>query len=214
MAVSVRAGLVYHVEGQVWAGETRLDPHSLKLRQLGNGETLETGRGRAEALLGPGQFVRLSPRARMTLISDAIAAPEFRLERGSAIVSWQTSAGGKPIAVRAAASGVTILKPGIYRLDASDASDAHLRVFEGKALFGGNRAVSSKRELDLAETARPEKFDPEHMDGFDRWSRRRDRIVARESKSGSGRRLDPHETGVPPASERTDRLPRGLNNPL
>ena len=214
VAVSVRAGLVHYIEGQAWAGGAPLDPDSLKLRQLENGEALETRRGRAELLLGPSQFTRLSPHARLTLLSDDINAPELRLEGGSAIFSWRVFAKGEPVQVLTAAGPVRIAKPGVYRFDISEQGASRLRVFEGKAFVGDGQGVSSKRELALADGGKPEKFDPDAMDGFDRWSARRDRVVNRQGRSGrrsrgSGGRgpRGRRGSGVPPASRKTNRLP-------
>ncbi len=210
MAVSVRAGLVHHVEGQAWAGGAPLDPDSLKLRQLAAGETLETRRGRAELLLGPEQFARLSPHARLKLVSDDINAPELELEGGSAILSWPVFAHGEAVTVRTAAGPVQIVKPGVYRFDIDTAGSPRLRVFEGKAVVGERRTVSAKRELVLAADGKPTKFDSAAMDGFDRWSRRRDRVVSRQGRSGGRRRKRAPDGGkMPSASERTPpRAPR------
>ena len=214
VAVSVRAGLIHHIEGRVWAGGAPLDPDSLKLRQLGTGESLETRRGRAELVLGPSQFTRLSQYSKMTLLSGEIAAPELAIESGSAIVSWRVFEKGEPVTVRTGGESVTILKPGVYRFDVAEGGVSRLRVFEGKAHFGESRSVSARREITLDEGASPAKFDPDEADVFDRWSARRDRVVGRQARSGRRRGgRGPGRGGMPSASERGPRRSPRIGRP-
>lgn len=201
-AVSIRAGLIHHIEGEVWAGDRRLDPQSTKLTTLAVGEQLRTGQGRAEIVLAAGRFVRVDRASRIELVADEPEAASVRLLSGSMIVDWSDVFRDGEATLVHGSETVRVEKPGRYRIDSRiDSGDAsRLRVFDGKAnVEAGSYAgkVKKGRMLALAsEDAKPEKFDPDRLDRFDRWNTRRARLTARQSRSGQRRRGRPPGGGI------------------
>ena len=190
-AISVRAGLIHHIEGQVWVEGRLLDPDSTRLQTLAVGEALKTGRGRSELVLAPGRFVRSDRDTEIELIGDDPDAAEVRLVSGAVIVDWTNVFQDGEAILHTESGAVRIRKAGRYRVDARDGLTAELRVFDGKALFEADQlraAVKKKRLLSLdASSTKPSKFDVEDLDSFDRWNARRARVTARQSRSGRRR---------------------------
>lgn len=187
-ALSVRAGLIHHVVGEVYLDGRLLDPNSTKLESLKVGERLRTASGRAEIVLTAGRMLRLDRGAEIELVSDELLSPIFLLRTGSIIVEWTTIFGDGEALIQHDDGGVRLRKAGRYRVDAKQGLMAQLRVFDGKAWVEGEsrtRSVGKGRLLALAATdQRPSRFDQEALDGFDRWNMRRSRVVARSNRRG------------------------------
>jgi len=182
------------VEGDVFLEGRPLEPGSTKLESLQIGERLRTGNGRAEIVLASGRMLRLDRQAEVEMLADDLLAPELRLHSGSVIVEWTDIFGDGEALIRHADGDVRLRKAGRYRVDAEEGLTAELRVFDGKAWVqdeARSRSVGKRRLLALAEPdGKPEKFDAEDLDGFDRWNLRRSRIVARgnrQARRGEGR---------------------------
>ena len=195
VAVSIRAGLIYHVEGEAWVGERLLDPKAKRFEHLALDDVLRTGRGSTEVSLGVGRMLRLAPRTEIALRDDRLEAVAIEVLRGSIYVAWSEISGGRGgvIAVRTGDAGWEASRPGRYRWDAPGDAAPLLRVFNGKARAqagGSTLIVKSKREAVLADGVEMRSLDETRSDAFDRWNSRRTRIVARKSRAGQiGRRM-------------------------
>ncbi len=200
-AISIRAGLIHHVEGEVIVDGRRLDPDSSKLQSLGVGRRLQTKRGRAELVLAPGRFLRVDRDTELELAADDLLSPEIVLIAGSVIVDWTNVFDDGEALVRHQQGNVRLRKAGRYRVDARQGLVAELRVFDGKAWIESGAetaAVKKRRLLALAEiNEKPRKFDDQDTDAFDRWNMRRARVTARESRAGRQRRGGRNRRGGP-----------------
>jgi len=171
--ISAKAGLVYFVQGRVSVeGSGRLNTGA-SLRQLRDGETLYSERGRAEILINPNAVLRLGDMSRLRMDDNTLTEARLCLQAGSAVVIVSEGQTRKPDAIRIDLGGTIVLlkQEGVYRLDASP---DRLRVYDGRAeAFRGDAAARSvvKRgraaELEDLQVAR---FDMNDRDAFERWA--------------------------------------------
>lgn len=187
--ISAKAGLVYFVQGRVSvAGSGRL-PAGATLRQLRDGETLSTERGRVEVLLNPGAVLRLGDMSRMRIDDITLTDPRLSLESGSAVVTVSYILKPDLVVVAIGGSEVALTRAGVYRFDVSldataDRAAGKLRVYNGRAeVRRGNSPVATlvKRgqavefeDLQIA-TFDTKTFDTKKTDDLEQWADRRSR---------------------------------------
>ena len=84
--ISAKAGFVFFVQGRVSVegGPLSTGEH---FRQLRNGESLSTQRGRAEVLLNPGVVLRLGDMSRLHMDDVKLTDACVSLESGSAVIA-------------------------------------------------------------------------------------------------------------------------------
>src|SRR3954469_9434726 len=74
-AISARAGMIHYSEGNVAIDGQRVDSSTSSYQEykfVNEGETLATNRGRAEVLLNPGTFLRVTDNSSVRLISSQL----------------------------------------------------------------------------------------------------------------------------------------------
>jgi hypothetical protein len=115
--ISAKAGFVSFVQGRA-----SVEGGSLKtgeaFRQLKNGESLSTERGRAEILLNPGTFLRLGDMSRLRMDDVKITDACVSLESGAAVVTVNNMPKTDHFRVVSGGSVIVIRQAGVYRLDA------------------------------------------------------------------------------------------------
>src|SRR5690242_2073311 len=84
--VSARAGLVSFTQGPAFVDGKRVFPRPTRFLQMRNGETLSTGRGRAELLLAPGAFLRISENAQVRMDDTQLSDTRVTLLKGDALI--------------------------------------------------------------------------------------------------------------------------------
>ncbi len=176
MIVSARAGEINLVEGDVsmkaaqdWA---LLVPGDV----VKDGDIVKTGPGsRAEVLLNPGSYLRLSENTEFKFDNTSIDSIKINLLKGSAIVEAAAGEGS----ARVLATVVTpkgqfsIVGSGIYRFDVEGSGRTEARVAKGRLTTGtvdvreGNQATIGDAGPELVA------FDKKSADTFDAWSKDR-----------------------------------------
>ncbi|MCX7603796.1 MAG: hypothetical protein N2036_06950, partial [Bryobacteraceae bacterium] len=146
-----------------------------------------TDEGRAEILLTPGAFLRLGEAGAVRMISNRLTAVRVEVVRGAALIDVVELLRDHSLAVLAADAELSILRPGLYRIEASP---PRIRVFNGQAEVragGQSWSLKSGRELTLASGAWVmAKFDPEKETApLSRWSRRRAGYIAMANVSAA-----------------------------
>ncbi len=177
--ISAHSGVIHYVEGDVTIDGAAIHPKFAEFPDVKPGQLLATGEGRAEVLLTPGVFLRLTDNSSVRMISNAL--PDTRLEvvTGSALIEVGELLEHNAISFDAAGRNIAFAKKGLYRLTASP---ARLRVYDGQAqVTAGSETLTAKKshEIDL-DTAQlvDAKFDAKDTDAFYRWSARRAEYVA------------------------------------
>ncbi|MFB3779293.1 MAG: hypothetical protein ACE141_16870 [Bryobacteraceae bacterium] len=194
--ISAQAGLVNFTEGPVLINEKATEPSRGTFPQMKEQDTLRTTWVRAELLLNPGVFLRVGRDSSFRLLSSKITDSKVELLSGSVVLEAGQMGKKTAVTLLLGDATISILKPGLYRLDAEPAG---IKVFEGKAAVqsGGKRVVEVKkgRFLSLAEDTVALKFDRKHGDALDQWSGKRAGYLAMVNLStarslwGQGRNL-------------------------
>lgn len=192
-AISARAGLINVADGDVFLADERgggrrpFERRATELVELKEGQTLETGEGRAEILLTPGAFLRLGESGAVRMQSSRLTAVRVELLRGAALVDVVEMLKDHSLAVVVEGAEASIGKPGLYRFEAAP---PRIRVFRGEAeVRAGGRTQELKggRELVLAGGSwAAAKFDPDReTDALYRWSKRRAGYLAMANVSAA-----------------------------
>lgn len=183
--ISAKAGLIHYTEGDVKIGGQSAGPNNAVFQSLSNGKELTTGEGRAEMLLGPGQFVRLNENSAVLMVSSKLDATRIDVVRGSVLVEIVDIEKNAPITVGVGGNTVELRKVGLYRMDAEQ---ARLRVYDGEAVVAGNgQSVTAKKgkEVSMGAVFAQNGFDASSGDEFSRWAQRRAGYIATANVSGA-----------------------------
>lgn len=149
-AHSALPGTLNYVEGQANIGSETLNADSIGQATLANGQTLETGNGKAEILLTPGVFLRVDGNSSVQMISSSITDTEVQLDQGRAMVEVAELHDQNRLRVSANGVETRLAKKGLYEFDADK---QEVLVFDGQAnVQDGDRTVDVKggKRLDLA----------------------------------------------------------------
>jgi hypothetical protein len=185
--IGAKSGVINWVEGDAFLADK---PYVMQPSQFGEVKenmTFRTAEGRAEILLPPGVFLRLTENSSFKMISNRLIDTRVELLTGSGIVEVDDIAKEAAVTVVAKNGTVTLNKAGLYRFDTEP---ARIKVFKGEAtvaLSGGETtSVGTGKMLALGGVlASAEKFNVADTDAFDHWSRRRGEAVANANISAA-----------------------------
>jgi hypothetical protein len=189
--ISAKSGLVHYTEGDVTVAGKPAAPTMTEFPEMKNGDELQTELGRAEVLLSPGVFLRVSESSAVRMVSNRLEDTKLELLAGSALLEvGELNAKEQQISVAVSGNTVEISKRGLFRFESNP---AHLRVYDGSAsVISGGQTITVKegREIDLAGVPNPEKFDKDKGDAFQRWAARRSGYIAMANVSAAKRMYD------------------------
>lgn len=156
-------GTLNYVEGQVSINGQVVNWLSVGSSQLHEGQTVETGNGKAEILLTPGVFLRLGDNSAVRMISPNLANTKVELVKGRADVEVDQLFKQNNLRVKIKDNETRLLKTGLY---AFNFEGAIVQVFDGEAAVfpvdGRKKPVMVKKEHELAMNGDGKK--PEHFD--------------------------------------------------
>jgi FecR protein len=175
--VSARAGLITYLQGPAFVDGKRVVLTAARFPQMKDGESLSTGRGRAEVLLAPGVVLRLAENSQVRMDDTELADTRVTLQRGDALIEVVRLADDNRIQVGLAETTTEFARAGLYRFGTERKT---LRVYGGEALVrSGAYMASAKRgiEVDLDTDLNPglpvRKFDRKQTDFLHNWAARR-----------------------------------------
>lgn len=202
----LQGGVASVVEGDVLTGLDDATLQPLKTsQQLDRGQVVQVGSsGRAEVLLNPGYYLRLSANTRAALLDLSRENLKVKIFHGSVIIEIAEVSnlhrtygpylptallGGiyPPITVVTPRGECATMMGGIYRFDVGENGDTELKVTKGLAVVPGRfvkdgmRATLRDGEIALM------KFDRASADAFDNWSRERAASFVRSNQSLRGK---------------------------
>ena len=183
--ISAKSGLIHYTEGDVRIGDQPASPNNGTFQSLANAKELITGEGRAEMLLGPGQFVRLNENSSVRMVSNRLEATRVELLTGSILVELIDVDKNSPITIGFGSNTVELRKAGLYRMDAAE---SRVRVLDGEAVVRGNGqnlTARKSKEVSMGAVLAENGFDGAIGDEFTRWAQRRAGYVATANISGA-----------------------------
>jgi len=174
-AISVRSGLINHLQGQAFLDGKSVEFKPTKFLSVGKGSELRTGEGLAEVLLGPGAVLRLGENSSFRMISTDLADTRLELLTGAIIVerAGEGKEDSEAIRISNGSAAIDLVKKGVYRVDFAP---ARLMVYDGEAKVlrdGQTLSVKKSKMLVLQGVSVAEKFDNRTGDSLFRWARRR-----------------------------------------
>jgi hypothetical protein len=189
--ISARSGLIHYVEGDVTLNGEPVVVKAATFPEMKDGQELRTRLGRAEVLLAPGCFLRISEDTSIRLVSGRIEDTRLQLAAGSALLEiGEFDRKEQAVTVLVGDTAVEVQKRGLYRIDANP---PQLRVHDGSAeVVAGGQSVTIRegRESALTAAIGPEKFDKEKGDPFLRWAARRSGYIATANMAAAKRVYD------------------------
>jgi hypothetical protein len=193
--VSSRAGWVNIVQGDVVLKRDEADwDMMIAGDELVTGDTVKTGSdGRAELLLNPGSYLRLSTNAEAVFTNTSLDDLAVKLVRGSAIVEAVSVDGWTGALVKMSTPGgeVSIVRGGLYRFNVDGSGRSEVFVRKGRLVIDGNPPITVKegKKAVLGGTPVVVAFDRKAEDEFDLWSKVRAETLAAANKTLSRRSL-------------------------
>jgi hypothetical protein len=172
--ISAQSGTVQYVEGTVYANGQRVERKFGQFPALRPGEELRTEDGRAEVLLTPGAFLRVSDHSSVRMLSNRLSDTRVEVLTGSVMVECDELLKDNAVSLVYQGDSVQLEKHGLYRLDTAP---AEFRVYDGEAVIqsasGGTRLKTGKR-ADLGGVLVAQRFDRQlSIDDFYQWSSQR-----------------------------------------
>src|SRR5579863_8065426 len=173
--ISAHSGLIHYVEGRVLLDGKLVEVKVSTFPEVKENMELRTEDGRAEVLLNPGVFLRLSENSAIRMVSNKLSNSQVEFLAGSAMIEASSQLVQKENSVSILYKGTTshLLKSGIYRFDSDP---AQLRVYSGEAEVANESndlTVKSSHMVALNSVVAVEKFDAKDGDALSRWSERR-----------------------------------------
>ena len=192
--ISAKAGGVNAVSGQVMVKREGQSPQLLSSHDdLVSGDIVRSGFGsQAEILLNPGTYFRLAENSEFVLVDSTLDKLLVRLNRGSAIIEATGPDNvSQYIPVETAQQKFTIIRAGIYRINATEGL-TEIFVRKGRISLGHNSqdvVKSGKKVVVSGGVPTTAKLTKSDKDDFDDWSKERGKTLARANQRLNARAL-------------------------
>jgi len=188
--VSVKAGLIHYVEGDVSLDGKAVAPKFGQFPEVKANGILKTASGRAEILLSPGVFLRVGEDSSFKMISTKLEDVRLELLTGSVLVECAELNEDTAVTFVRQDSTISLKKNGLYRLESDP---AQLLVYDGRAEItaAGQTLLAAKgRRVALDGELVATKFDTKLTDSLYRWSNRRAGYMALANVSSAKAQWD------------------------
>ena len=177
--ISAQSGTVQYVEGTVYANGQRVERKFGQFPTLRESEELRTEDGRAEVLLTPGAFLRVSDHSSVRMLSNRLSDTRVEVLSGSVMVECDELLKDNAVSLVYQGGNVQLEKHGLYRLDTAP---AEFRVYEGEAVIqsaSGETRLKPDKKASLGGVLAAQRFDRKvEMDDFYQWSSQRSSNLA------------------------------------
>lgn len=189
--ISAHSGTVQWVEGRVMLGDKPVEYKAGVFPEMKAGDILRAEDGRAEVLLTPGAFLRVSEESSFKLVSNKLTDTRLEALTGSMLLTTPDPEKDNSVTLLYKDRTITFQKKGNYRLDAGT---GEFRVYEGEAQVStAGQALTAKsgREVNLnSGVLVADKFNAKLGDEFYRWAARRDALIAQANVSAAKMAVD------------------------
>jgi len=178
-AISAKAGLVQVADGEVFVNDKAVENKVAQFTDLKSKDVLTTGEGRAEVLLTPGAFLRMTDASGVRMVSTRLSDVRMEVLKGEAMIEVAELLTDNSITVNVGTASFELRKGGIFRFDAEP---GRIRVYEGEAIaVQGEKSVTVKAGHEFAYNGSAwtlGHFDTKETDALYRWSSRRSGNIA------------------------------------
>ena len=191
MVVSARAGEINLVEGDVSTKSGQDWSLVVPGDTVKSGDIVKTGPGsRAEVLLNPGSYLRLSENTEFKFDNTSIDNVKINLLKGSAIIEAAAGEGSAGVlaTVITPKAQFSIVGAGVYRFNVDEAGRTEARVAKGRLATGTIDVREGKEAVITDGSSEVLAFDKKSTDTFDVWSK--DRAKSLVAANGNLTRTD------------------------
>ena len=188
MAISAKAGLINVADGEVFVDGKAVEHNPNGFTTIPKDGTLKTAEGRAEVLLTPGSFLRVSEFSSFRLADNNTDNVAIDLLEGAALVEVTELLDQNQLTFRAQNQVIRPMKGGVYLIEISPV--ARVRAYDGgEVMVSVNDeqfVVKSNRELVAsADGWVVNKFDSADTDPLYRWAKRRSEYISMANLSAA-----------------------------
>jgi hypothetical protein len=183
--LSAQSGTVHYTEGTVSLDGRELHQKNGQFATMRAGQELRTEHGRAEVLLTPGAFLRVSSNSAIRMVDNRLSDTRVEVLEGSVIAECDALLKDNAITLLYAGNTIQLAKHGLYRVDTAP---AQLLVYDGEAIVqtsNGELTLKRGKETALNGALVAEKFDRKHGDSFDLWDANRSAFLASATVNAS-----------------------------
>lgn len=177
--ISARSGVVHYVEGRAYLNDTVVEPKFGKFPEIKENQEFRTAEGRAEILLTPGVFLRMSENSSIRMVSTRLTDTRVEILSGSAMVESEDAPKDNPVRLFYKDASMLLVKHGLYRLDANRST---FWVYDGESIVKRESAsltLKSGKRTTLTGTLTAENFDKRQGDELYIWSSQRSSYLAK-----------------------------------
>lgn len=179
--ISAKAGAVNYTSGKVL-----VEKQNAKSGYLVKGDDLDAGdkvktdsTSKAEILLNPGSYVRLSENAVFEFKDTSLDNIQVKLSAGSAIFEVMAD-NNFQVAVGTPKIAFYLVKSGIYRVDVGSDGIGKISVWKGKAQLNNNTVIKAGQTTAIVNgQLTVAKFDRDNKGEFETWSKDRAKEIAK-----------------------------------
>jgi len=184
-AISAHSGMIHYVEGRALLDGEAVEPKATEFPEVRAGQSLATEQGRAEVLLTPGAFLRLSANSSCRMISNRLSDTSVEIVSGDALIEVVELLKDNAITAQFKGATARVSKRGLFRFESEKST---VRVFEGQISLtsGEQNIVAGKgKEVVIGRRLQVTSFDPKDTDPFFRWAERRSAYIATANVSAA-----------------------------
>ena len=183
--ISAKSGVINYYEGDVLAGGKAIEVKNGKFAEWQKGQELTTGEGRAEILLTPGVFLRVSENTKLVMTDNRLSDTKIQVLQGSVLLECAELLQDNSVTLTYGDFSLAVRKAGLYRLDTETGT---AKVYEGEwqvAGQGQTLLLKKGKMTQLGNLLVASKFDNKVGDSFYRWAARRAEPLSVASFSGA-----------------------------
>lgn len=183
--ISAHSGVIQLVEGTAYLNDKAVETKFGQFPDMKNGQELRTEQGRAEVLLTPGVFLRMSENSAIKMVSNSLTDTRVEVVGGSVIVECDEIPKDNAIELLYKNSTMMLVKHGLYRLNAEP---AQFQVYDGEATVkgeSGQLTLKAGKETSLNGALMAANFDKKAADELYNWSSRRAGYLAQANASSA-----------------------------
>ena len=183
--ISAHSGVVQYVEGAAYINDNQVDPKFGQFPDIRENQVFRTEEGRAEVLLTPGVFLRLSENSSVRMVSNKLTDTRVEILSGSVMVECEDIPKDNAITLLYKNNSMSLVKRGLYRVDSEPARAA---VYDGEAILkseSGQLTLKAGKQTGLNGALMAENFDKKDGDELYRWSARRSGYLSKANVSSA-----------------------------
>ncbi len=182
--ISAKPGALNFIEGDVTVNGDPVWKSNVKSTFLAQNDVIAVKQGRAEVLLNPGVFLRISDGAQVRMLKPSLIDTQLEVLAGESMLEVDNLEPGSSINVLDHGSSTTLLKPGLYKF--TENYIASLEEGKAEVVFGSHKVELKKnKQVEIGDALAETKVDLKAPDDLYAWSNNRAQYNAAATYAGA-----------------------------